>query len=216
MKLSNPLSLLAEDRLVPVVVIDDAAHAVPVGEALLAGGLRLAEVTFRTLTAVESIRGMSSVRNLTVGAGTIIRTDQVDEAVAAGAQFVVTPGLSANVVERCRELEVPVVPGVATASEIMAALDLGIEVVKFFPAEASGGVATLRALAAPFPQLRFVPTGGISETNAASYLGLESVLAVGGSWMVSRAMLRANDFTEVARQARFAARLARPSVGTDS
>jgi len=216
MKLSNPLSLLAEDRLVPVVVIDDAAHAVPVGEALLAGGLRLAEVTFRTLTAVESIRGMSSVRNLTVGAGTIIRTDQVDEAVAAGAQFVVTPGLSANVVERCRELEVPVVPGVATASEIMAALDLGIEVVKFFPAEASGGVATLRALAAPFPQLRFVPTGGISETNAASYLGLESVLAVGGSWMVSRAMLRGNDFAEVARQARFAAHLARPSVGTDS
>lgn len=197
MKHVDLLSLLTSERLLPVIVIDDAAHAAPAGHALLTGGLQLAEVTFRTPAAADSIEQMSSLPNLTVGAGTVIRAEQVDQAVAAGAKFVVTPGVSAEVIRRCQELQVPVVPGVATASDIIATLDLGIDVMKFFPAEASGGIPALRALSAPFPQVRFVPTGGISVTNAVDYLALDSVLAVGGSWMIPPTLLQTNEYRQI-------------------
>ena len=157
----------------------------PVAEALAAGGLPVAEVTFRTAVAGAAIGRIAAETDVLVGAGTVVRPEQVDEAVEAGARFIVTPGLSLRVIERCRELDVLVIPGVATATEVIAALDQGLDLLKLFPAEAAGGVALLRALRGPFPHARFVPTGGISAANAASYLALPSVAAVGGSWMVA-------------------------------
>jgi 2-dehydro-3-deoxyphosphogluconate aldolase/(4S)-4-hydroxy-2-oxoglutarate aldolase len=145
--------------VIPVVVIDDAELAPLLGAALKLGGLPVVEVTFRTAGAVEALRALATDAELLVGAGTVVRPEQVDWARDAGASFVVTPGFSRTVVERCRELGMAVLPGVATASEVIAALDWGIDLVKFFPAEVSGGVAMLRALSAPFPRVRFVPTG---------------------------------------------------------
>ena len=142
-----------------------------------------------------------------VGAGTVVRPEQVDAAVEAGARFVVTPGFSARVVGRCRELGVPVIPGVATATDVIAALDHGLKLLKFFPAEAAGGIAALKALAGPFPGVRWIPTGGISATNAASYLALPSVAAVGGSWMVAPDLIAQRDFGAVTRLAREAVSL---------
>ncbi len=201
------LVAIADGRVVPVVVLNNAADAIPLGRALHAGHLNIAEVTFRTPAAASAISHMASITDLVVGAGTVIRPDQVDQAVDAGAQFIVSPGLSAEVVERCNTRGVPVIPGVATASDIIAALDLGIEIMKFFPAETSGGVPALRALSAPFPHVRFVPTGGVSAQNATAYLDLPSVMAVGGSWMVSPTLIQAGDFTEITKRARSAAEL---------
>lgn len=181
--------------------MDDVDDAVPLAAALIAGGLPIAEVTLRTPNACRAIETMASVDGMVVGAGTVIRADQVDLAVAAGAQFIVTPGLSASVVARCADLGVAIVPGVSTATEIIAALDLGVKLMKFFPAEASGGVAALRALAAPFGDVRFVPTGGIHVGNASGYLELPAVAAVGGSWMVDQALLAAHDFETISRLA---------------
>jgi 2-dehydro-3-deoxyphosphogluconate aldolase/(4S)-4-hydroxy-2-oxoglutarate aldolase len=195
------LDALCAYGVVPVVVLEDASDARPLAAALAAGGLPLAEVTFRTAAAADALRALADDPALHVGAGTVVRPEQVDEAVAAGARFVVSPGLSQHVGERCREHGVPVVPGVATASDVMAALDLGLDVLKLFPAEACGGVATLKALAGPFPDVRFVPTGGISAANAASYLTLPSVAAVGGSWMVAPQLVRSGDFDGVTRLA---------------
>jgi len=189
--------LLARHRLVPVVVLDDAAAAEPLADALAAGGLPIAEVTFRTEAAAESIARMSAHGGVTVGAGTVTRPEQVDAAVDAGASFVVSPGLSAAVVRRCQERGVFALPGATTATEIMAALELGVSVVKFFPAGTSGGAAAVAALSAPFPGVRFVPTGGIDAGSASDYLALRSVLAVGGSWMVPRAAIAAGDFARV-------------------
>jgi 2-dehydro-3-deoxyphosphogluconate aldolase/(4S)-4-hydroxy-2-oxoglutarate aldolase len=203
----SALDGLCAHGVVPVVVLEQASAAAPLAAALVAGGLPVAEVTFRTAAAGEAIRALADDPALLVGAGTVIRPEQVDEAVAAGARFVVSPGLSERVVERCREHGVPVVPGVATASDVMAALDLGLDVLKLFPAEACGGVATLKALAGPFPGVRFVPTGGISAANAASYLTLPSVAAVGGSWMVAPQLVRSGDFEAVTRLAREAVAL---------
>ncbi|MBO0729824.1 MAG: bifunctional 4-hydroxy-2-oxoglutarate aldolase/2-dehydro-3-deoxy-phosphogluconate aldolase [Acidimicrobiaceae bacterium] len=203
------LQTLAEVRVVPVVVLNDPPAAKPLAEALIAGGLPLAEVTFRTEAAEQSVRAMAAYPALTVGAGTVTSADQVDTAVAAGAKFVVSPGFSAAVISRCRELDVAVVPGVATATELMAALDAGITTVKLFPAEPLGGVSTLRALAAAFPQIKFVPTGGISTANATSYLAEPSVLAVGGSWMVAPALLAQHSWDNVTRLASEAVHLVR-------
>jgi len=155
------VDLLARRRVVPVVVVQDPREAKPLAEALRAGGLPLAEITFRTSAAPQTLAAMAEDPAMIVGAGTVISADQVDTAVDAGARFVVSPGFSAVVVRRCHELGVPVVPGVATATDLMAALDAGITTVKLFPAEPLGGIPTLRSLAAVFPQVRFVPTGGI-------------------------------------------------------
>jgi|SRR4051794_16378863 2-dehydro-3-deoxyphosphogluconate aldolase/(4S)-4-hydroxy-2-oxoglutarate aldolase len=194
--------------IVPVVVLEELDTAVPVAAALAEGGLPVAEVTFRTAVAADAIARIAAATDVLVGAGTVVRPEQVDEAVAAGARFIVTPGLSARVIERCRELDVLVIPGVATATEVIAALDLGLDLLKLFPAEAAGGLALLKALRGPFPHVRFVPTGGIGATNAAAYLALPSVRAVGGSWMVAPELIAARDFTAVTRLTREALVLA--------
>jgi len=180
------LATLSRHRLVPVVVIDDARSAGTLGDALVTGGLPVAEVTFRTDAGVEALRRLADRGDLLVGAGTVLTPAQVDEAVGAGAAFVVSPGLSRPVVERCLEHGVLPLPGAVTATEIQAALELGLTTVKFFPAESSGGAAAVKALSAPFSGVRFMPTGGIGPANLADYLALPTVRAVGGSWMVPR------------------------------
>ena len=199
--------------MIPVIVADEPTASGPLAAALKRGGLRVAEVTFRTAVSIRALARLAADRDLFVGAGTVIRPEQVDIARDAGARFVVTPGFSSRVVERCRELAMPVIPGVATATEMIAALDHGCELLKFFPAEASGGAATIRALAGPFPDVRFIPTGGVSAANAPVYLRLPSVVAVGGSWMVAPALLRAvtsRAFHRLAEQAVLAAAQAKP------
>lgn len=193
----DPLTAMRAARLVPVVVLDDAADADPLAGALVAGGLPVAEVTFRTAAARDSIRAMADRGDVLVGAGTVLTVEQVDQAVEAGAAYVVSPGLSRAVVERCQEHGVLALPGAVTATEVQAALELGITTVKFFPAGTSGGAAAIKALAAPFGGVRFVPTGGIGPANLQDYLGIAAVAAVGGSWMVPRDRIRAGDFDGV-------------------
>jgi 2-dehydro-3-deoxyphosphogluconate aldolase / (4S)-4-hydroxy-2-oxoglutarate aldolase len=188
------------ERIIPVVVLDDAAAAAPLAEALLAGGLHTVEVTLRTPAAPAAIRALSAYGDLQVGAGTALTPAQVDAAVDAGARFVVTPGFGPTVVARCAALGVPVIPGVATATEIQMALDAGLEMVKFFPAEQLGGPAMIKALSAPFRSVRFIPTGGVNAGNLRAYLDLPSVVAVGGSWMVAPDLLAAGDWAEVTRR----------------
>jgi 2-dehydro-3-deoxyphosphogluconate aldolase/(4S)-4-hydroxy-2-oxoglutarate aldolase len=183
------LTKLAGHLLVPVVVIDDAGAADSLGHALVAGGLPVAEVTFRTAAGLESLRRLAARGDILVGAGTVLTPAQVDQAVAAGAEYIVSPGLSRAVVERCLEHNVLPLPGAVTATEVQAALELGLTTVKFFPAESSGGAAAVRALAAPFTDVGFMPTGGIGPDNLAEYLSLPAVRAVGGSWMVPRDIL---------------------------
>jgi 2-dehydro-3-deoxyphosphogluconate aldolase / (4S)-4-hydroxy-2-oxoglutarate aldolase len=187
------LTQLSSSRLVPVVVLDDAADAHGLASALVDGGLPVAEVTFRTDAAADSIRVMADRGDLLVGAGTVITPAQVDQEVAAGARYLVSPGTSRAVVERAREHGIPVLPGAVTATEVQAALELGLDTVKFFPAGSSGGAAAIAALAAPFTGVRFVPTGGVGPANLHEYLALPSVAAVGGSWMVPRDRVRAGD-----------------------
>ena len=191
------LSALSTARLVPVVVLDDAADANALASALVAGGLPVAEVTFRTAAAQDSIRAMSARGDILVGAGTVLTVAQVDQAVAAGARFVVSPGLSRAVVERCQDKGVLALPGAVTATEVQAALELGITTVKFFPAGTSGGAAAIKALAAPFGDVRFVPTGGVGPKNLAEYLSIPAVAAVGGSWMVPRDLVKSGDFAGI-------------------
>jgi 2-dehydro-3-deoxyphosphogluconate aldolase/(4S)-4-hydroxy-2-oxoglutarate aldolase len=196
---ANVLTVLQSLRLLPVVVIDDAAAAEPLGAALKAGGLPLAEVTFRTPAAEEALRRLSADPELLVGAGTVLRPEQVERAVDAGAKFIVSPGLSASVVQRAQALGVPVFPGVATPTEIAAALDLGLSTLKLFPAESLGGVSTVNALSAPFTSVRFIPTGGIKAAQLVSYLECPAVLAVGGSWMVASSLIAIGAFDEITR-----------------
>jgi 2-dehydro-3-deoxyphosphogluconate aldolase / (4S)-4-hydroxy-2-oxoglutarate aldolase len=201
-------------RLVPVIVVQDAADASPLAEALKAAGLGCAEITFRSAAAAEAIKVIADDPGMVVGAGTVLRAGQPEDAVEAGAQFIVTPGFSKEVVQLAREASVPVFPGVATPTEIQMALEEGLEVVKFFPAEAMGGVATLKALAGPFPNVRFIPTGGITAARLTAYLELKSVLAVGGSWMVAPDLLAARRFDEVRRLAEEALAVARHGQGS--
>ncbi|GAA3918123.1 hypothetical protein GCM10023084_81010 [Streptomyces lacrimifluminis] len=192
-------SVLAGARLLPVLTVPNADAAAPLAAALVAGGARCAEVTFRTPDAEQVLKAMAAHGGLTVGAGTVLTPEQAERAVAAGARFVVSPGFDEGVVSRCRELGVPVVPGIATATELMRALRAGVGTVKLFPAESLGGLRTLRALAAPFPQARFVPTGGIGADLLAGYLAEPSVMAVGGSWMVTTAHLERGDYDAIRR-----------------
>ncbi|MGO4533329.1 bifunctional 4-hydroxy-2-oxoglutarate aldolase/2-dehydro-3-deoxy-phosphogluconate aldolase [Leifsonia sp. 2MCAF36] len=185
------------DRILPVVVIDKAEDAQPLGRALLAGGVRQAEITLRTPEALDALRSMARIPGLLVGAGTVLDASQAEAVLDAGASFVVSPGLSEDVVAVCERHGVPVVPGVATATELMRARARGLRTVKFFPAEASGGTDALSALASVFPDMRFVPTGGIGAARARDYAALPSVVAVGGSWMVPRAAIAAGDFAAV-------------------
>ena len=214
----GPLEAIARARVVPVVVVDDAEQGVLVASALRDGGLPVAEVTFRTAGARAAIEAIArEVPDVLVGAGTVVNAAQVDEAVEAGARFLVSPGLSVDVVRRAQEVGVPILPGVATPSDIIAALDLGLGAVKLFPANVVGGPAAVKAFSAPFPGLRFVPTGGVSAANLLDYLALPSVLAAGGSWMVDAALVRAGDNAEITRRTREALELAatapRPAEG---
>lgn len=193
------LDLVLARRVIPVVVLKTMETALPLARALAAGGLPVAEVTFRTPAAADAIRTMATETDLLVGAGTVVRPEQADAAVEAGARFVVTPGFSAPVVRRCAELGVPVIPGVATATEVIAALDHGLSVLKLFPAEAVGGLPLLKGLAGPFPDVQFVPTGGVSAANMLAYLSLSNVAAVGGSWMVAPDLIAAGDFEAIER-----------------
>lgn len=199
---------LAAARIVPVVVIDNPDHAVPLGKALLDGGLDVIEVTYRTAGAQAALTALKALPELVVGAGTVVRPEQVDSAVEAGAQFLVSPGLSAAVVERAQAVGVPILPGVATPSDIMAALALGLDIVKLFPAATLGGPSAIKAFSAPFPGLRFVPTGGISAATVGDYLALPSVIAAGGSWMVERSLIEAEDWAEITRRTAEAVELA--------
>ena len=184
-------------RIVPVIVLHDAKDAEPLGRALIAGGLPVAEVTFRTAAAVESIRAMSAIEGLIVGAGTVLTPAQVEQAVEAGASFIVSPGLRRDVVFAAQAAGIPVLPGAVTPSEIMAAQELGLDTVKFFPANVYGGAAAIKALSAPFGSMRFVPTGGVSVSNLFDYLSLGCVPAVGGSWMVPVDAIREGAFAHV-------------------
>ncbi|WP_454293447.1 bifunctional 4-hydroxy-2-oxoglutarate aldolase/2-dehydro-3-deoxy-phosphogluconate aldolase [Salana multivorans] len=203
------LSQLAQATLVPVVVIDDAADASGLAQALIDGGLPVAEVTFRTAAAADAIAVMAERGDVVVGAGTVLTPDQVDRAVAAGARYIVSPGFSRAVVERAQEHGVLALPGCVTATEIMAALELGLSTVKFFPAGTSGGAPAIKALAAPFGGVSFVPTGGVSASNLADYLAIPAVTAVGGSWMVPQARIAGRDFAGITALTTEAVALAR-------
>ena len=172
--------------VIPVLVIDDAAHARPIAEALVAGGLPALEVTLRTPAAIEVIEEMAQVEGAVVGAGTVLNEHDLDRAVMAGAEFIVSPGLTERLAKDAIERKIALLPGVATAGDIMRGLDLGLTHFKFFPAETSGGIPALKALIAPFHQCRFCPTGGITQKTAPDWLALDAVLCVGGSWIVPR------------------------------
>jgi 2-dehydro-3-deoxyphosphogluconate aldolase/(4S)-4-hydroxy-2-oxoglutarate aldolase len=187
--------------VIPVLVISDAAEARPLAEALVAGGLTVLEVTLRTPAALDAIREMRQVPGAIVGAGTVLNEGQLDAALDAGAEFIVSPGLTDSLGHAAMASGAPYLPGVATTSDIMRGLDLGLNRFKFFPAATSGGIPTLKALAAVFGEARFCPTGGITEQTAPAWLALEAVLCVGGSWVVPKGPLDAAAVSEAARRA---------------
>lgn len=196
--MSTVAEKIAELGVVPVVVLEDAKDAAPLAKALVEGGLPCAEVTFRTAAAEESIKLMTTeYPDMFVGAGTVLTIDQVDRAVAAGAKFIVSPGFDPEIVDYCLEKEIPVFPGCITPSEVAQAVKRGLKVVKFFPAEQFGGVATIKAMAAPYVGLKFMPTGGVNAKNLESYLGCDKIIACGGSWMVKGDLVKAGKFDEI-------------------
>ena len=201
--------LFAELKVVPVVVLDDAKDAEPLAKALVEGGLPCAEVTFRTEEAAESIRIMTEVSpDMLVGAGTVLTTEQVDKAVESGAKFIVSPGFDPEIVDYCIEKNIPVFPGCISPSEVAQAVKRGLKVVKFFPAEQSGGLAMIKAMAAPYNMLKFMPTGGINTKNLKDYLACDKILCCGGSWMVKGDMIKAGEFEKIKKLTREAKELA--------
>lgn len=208
------LHALGDLGLVPVVKIERVEDAVDLARALLAGGLPCAEITFRTEAAEEAIRQISSsLPDMLVGAGTVLSVDQAERAVSAGAQFIVFPGFNQKVVDWCLENEIPVIPGVVTPTEIEMARDRGLEILKFFPAEAMGGIATLKAIGAPYGDVKFVPTGGINRDNLADYLALPNVHCCGGSWLVKANLISAGKFDEITQLTQDAMSLVRKVRG---
>jgi 2-dehydro-3-deoxyphosphogluconate aldolase/(4S)-4-hydroxy-2-oxoglutarate aldolase len=200
--MQETLDTLGRLGLVPVVKIERAEDAVELGGALLAGGLPCAEITFRTAAAEEAIRHISSrLPEIILGAGTVRSVDQADRAVSAGAKFIVSPGFNRKVVDWCLDKGVAVTPGVATPTEIDMATEVGLNILKFFPAEAMGGIKTLKAISAPYGDVKFIPTGGINLNNLADYLSLPSVHCCGGSWLVKGDLITAGQFDEITRLA---------------
>ncbi len=184
--------------IIPVVVLDDANDAKPLGQALMEGGLPCAEVTFRTEAAEESIRIMSQeFPDMLVGAGTVLTTEQVDRAVAAGAKFIVSPGINPKVVEYCVKKNIPITPGTCNPSNVETALEFGLDVVKFFPAEPAGGLNYIKAIAAPYTGVSFMPTGGINSENVKEYLKYDRIIACGGSWMVKGDLIKSGNFEKI-------------------
>ena len=185
-------------KIVPVVVLEDVKDAIPLGQALRNGGLPAAEVTFRTEAAADCIKAMSEAfPEMNVGAGTVITREQCERAVAAGAKFIVTPGYSEEVTEYCIENEIPILPGICTPTELIKVVNHGLPVAKFFPASNYGGLKTIKALAGPFPKMRFMPTGGVNEGNVQEYLAEPKIIAAGGSWMVKGDLVKAGKFDEI-------------------
>jgi 2-dehydro-3-deoxyphosphogluconate aldolase / (4S)-4-hydroxy-2-oxoglutarate aldolase len=203
----SAITLIASHRIVPVVVIDDSMMAERLGRALIDGGIPIAEVTMRTPSALNSLERLAGLPGFVVGAGTVLTASDVERCVEAGAQFIVSPGLAHDVVIRSQELGVPVFPGVATATEIQHALALNVDIVKIFPAGQLGGAPAVSAFAAPFPNLRFMPSGGIDAANAIDYLALDYVFAVGGSWMAPRRVIAEGEFEEIVKLTRLAAEM---------
>lgn len=195
--------------VIPVLVVDDVAHAVPLAQALVAGGLPVLEVTLRTPAAIEVIRAMAGVPGGVVGAGTLLTARDVAAAKAAGARFGVSPGVTDELLAACEAEELPLLGGVATVSEAMRMLARGYDVVKFFPAEANGGAPALKSFAGPLPQVHFCPTGGVTPKNAPDYLSLPNVLCVGGSWVASKALMTEGKWDEIEALAREASKLER-------
>ncbi|MBY7901121.1 bifunctional 4-hydroxy-2-oxoglutarate aldolase/2-dehydro-3-deoxy-phosphogluconate aldolase [Vibrio fluvialis] len=193
---------LQQIKIVPVIAINDAAHAVPLAKVLVENGLPCAEVTFRTDAAQESIRLMrDAYPDLLIGAGTVLTTQQVDQAISAGADFIVSPGLNPTTVKYCQQRGIAIVPGVNNPSLVEQAMELGLKTLKFFPAEPSGGVAMLKALSAFYP-VQFMPTGGVNPRNVADYLAIPSVVACGGTWMVPSDLMDSGNWDEIARLVR--------------
>lgn len=198
---------LSRLKIIPVVAMNDAAQAEPLADALIAGGLPCAEITFRTAAAADAIRILAKRKDFLVGAGTIVDVRQAQVALEAGARFCVSPGFSPSVARWCVEAGLDLFPGICTPTEIMQALDAGLSIVKFFPAENYGGTKTIDALAAPFRQVKFIPTGGITNANLADYLKRPAVLACGASWMVKPELLAAGDFAGITARTREAVAL---------
>lgn len=198
--MNDVLKRIASIGIVPVIALSDVEKAVPLAGALLEGGIPCAEITFRTAEGVEAIRRIAEqVPDTLVGAGTVLTTEQVDRAIAVGARFAVSPGFNPRVVDYCIQRGLPIVPGCSTPSDMEQALERGLDVVKFFPAEQAGGLAYIKAVAAPYTGLRFMPTGGISADNLGTYLQFDRVLACGGSWMVKKELIDAGRFDEITR-----------------
>lgn len=201
--MNEVLTQIGQIGIVPVVVIEDAADAVPLCKALSDGGLPIAEITFRTAAAEEAIRrATAELPDMLIGAGTVLTTDQAQRAIDAGARFIVSPGFNPAVVEFCAEKGVPITPGCSNPTDVEMALSCGLEVVKFFPAEAFGGLKTLKAISAPYGMMKFVPTGGIDASNLNEYLAFNKVLACGGSWMVKADLIKAGDFAAITQLTR--------------
>ena len=196
--MSNIADKFEELGVIPVVVLNDVKDAEPLAKALCEGGLPCAEVTFRTSAAAEAIKIMTdNFPSMCVGAGTVLTIDQVNRAVKAGAKFIVSPGFDPEIVDYCLENNIPVLPGCITPSEVAQAVKRGLKVVKFFPAEQAGGIAMIKAMAAPYTMVKFMPTGGINTKNLADYLSCDKILCCGGSWMVKGDMIKAGEFDKI-------------------
>ncbi|NOH78621.1 bifunctional 4-hydroxy-2-oxoglutarate aldolase/2-dehydro-3-deoxy-phosphogluconate aldolase [Vibrio sp. RE86] len=202
------INKLEQFKVIPVIQINNVEHAIPLAKVLVENGLPVAEVTFRTDAAAASIKAMSEAYpEMCVGAGTVLNAEQVDQAKAAGSEFVVAPGLNPNTVRYCQEIGMPIVPGVNNPSQVEQALELGLNFLKFFPAEASGGVAMVKSLLAPYVDVSLMPTGGIGKGNVNDYLAIDRVVCCGGTWMVSPALIEGEQWDEIGRLVREAVEL---------
>jgi 2-dehydro-3-deoxyphosphogluconate aldolase/(4S)-4-hydroxy-2-oxoglutarate aldolase len=198
----TPLQIITSLRVVPAVVIDDASQASMLGLAMKHGGLPCIEVTLRTPAALDAIRSLSKIEGMLVGAGTVTNAEQLQQSIDAGAKFIVTPGLDDDLIRRCQDKDLLIIPGAVTPTEIMRAQNLGLKLVKFFPSNIYGGLPAIEALSGPFPEMRFLPTGGINFTNLATFLGSAIVTACGGTWMAKRESIRTSNFPEIERSCR--------------
>lgn len=206
--MGDVLAVIGNSRILPIVAIKNAKHAIPLADALKAGGLPLVEVTFRTEAAEESIRAIAARGDILVGAGTIVTVNQAEKAIAAGAKFMVSPGFDAEIVRFCLDKGIPITPGICTPSEVMAAMKMGLTTLKFFPAEAYGGLKTLKAISAPLASVKFIPTGGVNTKNLAEYLAFPKVLACGGTWLATSEMIEQGKFEEITNLCKEAVKIA--------
>ena len=212
--MNEVLMKIGQMGIVPVVVLNDVKNAVPLAQSLINGGLPCAEVTFRTEAAQQSIAEISkNFPQMFVGAGTVLTTEQVDRAVDAGAKFIVSPGFNPKVVEYCIKKGYPVTPGIMTPTELEMALEFGLDVVKFFPAENAGGLKMIKAMAAPYTKMKFMPTGGINPQNVREYLQCDKILACGGSWMVKGDLIKSGNFSEIEKLTKQAAQIVKEIRG---